>query len=205
MYEYSLRSLYVEMRSGLLRQRIGQDFVAPYSFLVEWTDPVAGNGYARSVYPIFTADETLLTRAEAYIMQKDYTAALSDMNLYLSNTCTRYKTLTEANISSWAASVADYDPKNPTPKKPLNPAFEIDQTQEGMIHTLLLLRRYETLHYGLRWFDVKRFGIEIYRRTLTSNDLGIKSVDDTLEVRDNRRAVQLPADVLAADMTPNPR
>ena len=105
----------------------------------------------------------------------------------------------------WLAKQWGVDPKNPTPKKPLNPAFEIDQTQEGMIHTLLLLRRYETLHYGLRWFDVKRFGIEIYRRTLTSNDLGIKSVDDTLEVRDNRRAVQLPADVLAADMTPNPR
>lgn len=52
---------------------------------------------------------------------------------------------------------------------------------------------------GLRWFDVKRFGIEDYRRTLTSNDLGIKSVDDTLEVRDNRRAVQLPADDVAAD------
>lgn len=68
-------------------------------------------------------------------MQKDYTAALSDMNLYLSNSCSKYKTLTEANISSWAASVADYDPKNPTPKKPLNPAFEIDQTQEGRIPT----------------------------------------------------------------------
>ena len=174
-------------------------------YLIEYLDPVAGTGYRHTVYPLFTAEETLLTRAEAYIMQKDYTAALSDMNLYLSNSCSKYKTLTEANISSWAASVADYDPKNPTPKKPLNPAFEIDQTQEGMIHTLLLLRRYETLHYGLRWFDVKRFGIEIYRRTLTSNDLGIKSVDDTLEVRDNRRAVQLPADVLAADMTPNPR
>jgi len=174
-------------------------------YLIEDLDPVAGTGYRHTVYPLFTAEETLLTRAEAYIMQKDYTAALSDMNLYLSNSCSKYKTLTEANISSWAASVADYDPKNPTPKKPLNPAFEIDQTQEGMIHTLLLLRRYETLHYGLRWFDVKRFGIEIYRRTLTSNDLGIKSVDDTLEVRDNRRAVQLPADVLAADMTPNPR
>lgn len=174
-------------------------------YLIEDLDPVAGTGYRHTVYPLFTAEETLLTRAEAYIMQKDYTAALSDMNLYLSNSCSKYKTLTEANISSWAASVADYDPKNPTPKKPLNPAFEIDQTQEGMIHTLLLLRRYETLHYGLRWFDVKRFGIEIYRRTLTSNDLVIKSVDDTLEVRDNRRAVQLPADVLAADMTPNPR
>jgi len=126
-------------------------------YLIEYLDPVAGTGYRHTVYPLFTAEETLLTRAEAYIMQKDYSAALSDMNLYLSNSCSKYKTLTEANISSWAASVADYDPKNPTPKKPLNPAFEIDQTQEGMIHTLLLLRRYETLHYGLRWFDVKRF------------------------------------------------
>lgn len=174
-------------------------------FLVEYTDPVAGIGYSHSVYPLFTADETLLTRAEAYIMQKNYGAALSDMNLYLSNTCSRFTTLTEANITEWARKTADYDPKNPTPIKPLNPGFELDQTQEAMIHTLLLLRRYETLHYGLRWFDVKRFGIEIYRRTLTSNDLGIKSVDDQLVVRDNRRAIQLPADVIAADMTPNPR
>lgn len=68
-----------------------------------------------------------------------------------------------------------------------------------------MLRRYETLLTACAGSTVKRFGIEIYRRTLTSNDLGIKSVDDTLEVRDNRRAVQLPADVLAADMTPNPR
>ena len=47
--------------------------------------------------------------------------------------------------------------------------------------------------------------MEFTRRPLTSNVLGIKGVDDPLEVRDTRRAVQLPADVLAADMTPNPR
>ena len=52
---------------------------------------------------------------------------------------------------------------------------------------------------------VKRFGIEIARRTLTSNDLGILSVDDELVVRDPRRAIQLPADVIAAGLTPNPR
>ena len=34
-----------------------------------------GTGYRHTVYPLFTAEETLLTRAEAYIMQKDYTAA----------------------------------------------------------------------------------------------------------------------------------
>ena len=82
---------------------------------------------------------------------------------------------------------------------------QLDEMQEAMIHPLLMLRRYETLHCGLRWFDVKRFGIEIARRTLTSNDLGILSVDDELVVRDPRRAIQLPADVIAAGLTPNPR
>ena len=174
-------------------------------YLFEYTDPVAGIGYAHTVYPIFTADELLLTRAEAYIMKKDYTNALADMNLFLSNTCTRYTAMTEENVKAWADATAYYTPTEPTPKKKLNPAFPLDEMQEAMIHPLLMLRRYETLHCGLRWFDVKRFGIEIARRTLTSNDLGILSVDDELVVRDPRRAIQLPADVIAAGLTPNPR
>ena len=174
-------------------------------YLFEYTDPVAGIGYAHTVYPIFTADELLLTRAEAYIMKKEYTNALADMNLFLSNTCSRYTAMTEENVKSWADGVEYYTPTEPTPKKKLNPAFQLDEMQEAMIHPLLMLRRYETLHCGLRWFDVKRFGIEIARRTLTSNDLGILSVDDELVVRDPRRAIQLPADVIAAGLTPNPR
>lgn len=174
-------------------------------YLFEVSDPVTQNGYWHSVYPLFTVDETLLTRAEAYIMQKNYPAALKDMNLYLTNTCSSFMMLTEERITDWAENNKYYEPKAPTPKKKLNPAFELDQTQEAMVHTLLLLRRYETMHYGLRWFDVKRFGIEIYRRTVTSNDKGIKSVDDELMARDNRRAIQLPADVIRAGLTANPR
>lgn len=179
-------------------------------YLFEYTDPVAGIGYAHTVYPLFTADEVLLTRAEAYIMKKEYTQALNDMNLFLSNTCSKYTTMTVENVTEWAKKVAyhEADPSDLsklTPKKKLNPAFDLDETQEAMIHPLLMLRRYETLHCGLRWFDVKRFGIEIVRRTLTSNDLGILSIDDRLTVRDPRRAIQLPADVIAAGLTPNPR
>ena len=174
-------------------------------YLFEYTDPVAGIGYAHAVYPLFTADETLLTRAEAYIMMEDYESALADMNLYVKNVCSSSRTMTVASVESWADDVDEYQPEAPTPKKKLTPAFTLNKTQEAMVHTLLALRRYETLHYGLRWFDVKRFGIEIYRRTLNSTNLGILSVDDKLVARDPRRAIQLPVDVISAGMTPNPR
>ena len=179
----------------------------PYIF--EYTDAVAGTGYRRAVYPLFTADETLLTRAEAYIMLKDYASALADMNLYVENVCSSYRELTEESVMAWAEktpyyNVDDLDNLVLTPKKALNPAFPIDAEQEAMVHVLLSLRRHETLHCGLRWFDVKRFGIEIYRRTLTSNNLGILSIDDKLVVRDPRRAKQLPNEVLSAGLEPNP-
>lgn len=174
-------------------------------YLFEYTDPVQGIGYAHAVYPLFTADETLLTRAEAFIMMQDYASALDDMNLYVKNVCTSSRTMTVESVQNWAESIDYYAPDAPTPKKALNPAFTLDATQEAMIHTLLALRRYETLHYGLRWFDVKRFGIEIYRRTLNSTNLGILNVSDKLEVRDPRRAVQLPVKVISAGMEANPR
>ena len=174
-------------------------------YLFEYTDPVAGIGYRHAVYAIFTADETLLTRAEAYIMKQDYDAALADLQLYAKRACTSTRTMTTASITSWAESIEYYEPTAPTPKKRLNPAFTLDPTQEAFVHVLLSLRRHETLHCGLRWFDVKRFGIEIYRRTLANGNLAIRSVDDKLEPRDPRRAVQLPVEVLSAGLEPNPR
>lgn len=41
-------------------------------------------GLAHTVFPAFTAEETLLCRAEAYIMKKEYGPALNDMNLWIS-------------------------------------------------------------------------------------------------------------------------
>ena len=150
-------------------------------YLFEYTDPVAGTGYIHTVYTLFTGDETLLTRAEAYIMQKDYPNALKDMNLFLSNACKSYTPLTEETVTAWAAGTEYYRPetdqnqsdmnkKGPTPKKELHPAFDLDETQEAMVHTLLMLRRYETLHCGLRWFDNQAFWrSKFYRRTLDSH------------------------------------
>ena len=70
------------------------------------------------------------------------------------------------------------------------------------------MRRFHFLHTGMRWFDVKRFGIEITRREVagaSSATLTFKALDNVLTKDDPRRAIQLPQDVISAGLTPNPR
>ncbi|MDR0824707.1 MAG: RagB/SusD family nutrient uptake outer membrane protein [Prevotella sp.] len=181
----------------------------PYMF--EYTDPVAGVGYRRAVYVALSAEEALLNRAEAYVMKEQYDKALSDINLWTVNTLSATQAaplLTEAGIQTWATGLAYYTPQAPTPKKRLNPDFTTiadGSKQESFIHCILLMRRHEFIHEGMRWFDVKRWGIEIYRRTVNADGISVKSVDDELKVRDNRRALQVPQSVISAGVTPNPR
>ena len=51
---------------------------------------------------------------------------------------------------------------------------------------------------GLRWFDMKRYGIEF-----SHNRAGNSPI--VLGKEDPRRAIQLPQDVITAGMEPNPR
>lgn len=180
---------------------------AHLSYQFEYTDPVARTGYAHGVFTPFTFEEALLTRAEANIQLKNYTAALADMQYWGSFTYTTASlpTLTETSINNWANSFAYFTPTAPTPKKKLNPEFPVEAgTQENMLHALLFMRRIETYSAGLRWFDVKRYGIEITRRSTTGAVVNSVSTN-TLIIRDPRRAIQLPQDVIAAGLTPNPR
>ena len=54
-------------------------------YLFEYTDPVARIGYPHAVYPAFTTDETLLSRAEAYIMLGRYDEAAADLDTWTHN------------------------------------------------------------------------------------------------------------------------
>ena len=64
------------------------------------------------------------------------------------------------------------------------------------------MRRIATLHEGLRWPDIKRYGIVIYRRSIANNNI---VVTDEMPVKDARRAMQIPKSVVLAGMQPNPR
>ena len=181
-----------------------------HPYLFEYTDPVAGIGYYRTIYTAFTGDEALLNRAEAYVMKGEYESALADLNLWTNNAlnaaqCT--PNLTLESVKEWCNGLNYYKWDVPTPKKKINNPFmkvEEGSDLEAMLQATLYIRRVEFLHYGMRFFDIKRHGIEIYRREV-GTALEINKVTDSLTVNDPRRALQLPKDVITAGMTPNPR
>jgi hypothetical protein len=179
----------------------------------ELSDPVNGIGSPHVVLPVFTAEETLLCRAEAYAMQKDYDNAVKDLSAFQA-AFTQVGTLSRETVNFWGRGEywtderpRYYSMSRPTPIKELHPDFEVEVgEQENFIHAILFMRRVLTLHEGLRWFDVKRYGVTVYHHKVNSNDEIVGANDyDALMMRDPRCAVQLPPDVISAGMRPNPR
>ena len=189
----------------------------PYMF--EITDPVAEIGFSHTVYNAFTGDEVLLNRIEANILLKNYDQACADMTLWIRNAVkSQYKGIVvdTALVNKFMKSIPySYDNAKgerndsiaSSLKKHLNPKFVIDKEgsdQENMLQLVLAMRRYDTLHEGKRWFDIKRWGIEIPRRMMDASGAPEK-ITDWLKVDDPRRAIQIPQKVREAGYQPNPR
>lgn len=175
----------------------------------EIKDKINQTGYAHTVDPVFTGDETILTRAEAYIMKKDYDKALADMNTWLTAHCDvtspKFLTLTVDNVNTALnairmTEVPSRAVSEESIKKPLNPqGFTVEEgTQTNMIYVVLQMRRITTMYQGQRWLDIKRWGIEFTHHLDGEDNLVFKAGD-------LRGAIQLPYDVIEAGLEPNPR
>lgn len=175
----------------------------------EIKDKINQTGYAHVVDPVFTGDETILTRAEAYIMKKDYDKALADMNTWLTAHCDvtspKFLTLTVDNINTTLdairmTEVPSRAVSEESIKKPLNPqGFSVEEgTQTNMIYVVLQMRRITTMYQGQRWLDIKRWGIEFTHHLDGEDNIVFKAGD-------LRGAIQLPYDVIEAGLEPNPR
>lgn len=194
--------------------KAGQMQGSPKSYMLkmgqyfEYTDVVKGIGAPRMIVPAFTTDALILDRAEAYALKGDYASAYADLTTWMNAFTTNLGTVDAAALNTaYGPQKAYYTPTEPTPKKRLDPDFTITAgEQENLIHGILHARRVTTLHEGLRWQDVKRYGIEIYRRNVdgTLGD-GNVTVYDTMSKDDPRRAIQLPSFVITAGITGNPR
>lgn len=172
--------------------------------LFEVTDAVQRTGYTKTVIVPFTTDETLLVRAEAEIMLGENEKAVADLNIWATNFFKNEVNTTVEQIDSFYNSLEYSSADAISSKKKLNPKFKIvNKVQENMIHYVLQCRRILTLHEGLRWFDIKRYGIEVNRRQAQLGG-SVRTVK-TLTADDNRKAIQLPQDVINAGLTANPR
>lgn len=171
-------------------------------YLFEYTDQVANIGHSRTVIVPFYADETLLVRAEAYALLGRFEDAMKDLNTWSKNFYDNKET-TLARINTFYDSLKYSSGLNVTQKKKLSPSFALAPgVQENLIHYILQCRRVLTLHEGLRWFDIKRYGMSVHRIQVNNEERIIK---DTLEPNDLRKAIQIPQDVLSAGLKANPR
>ena len=185
----------------------------------EITDQVNQTGYPHIVECIFTTDETLLVRAEAYALKGDFDKAIADMNLWVGNHCEDTRTgtysgqrytynrpnFTVENINEFveAAPTMPVVPEKDTDrswKKALAPqGFTVAKgTQENIIQLILHMRRIETIHQGMRWLDIKRYGIS-FSHNIDGEDAIVFKAGDL------RGAIQLPTDVIDAGLEANPR
>ena len=187
-------------------QKLG-GFCAKDYYLFEYTDKVQGYGYVHGVTRAFTTNETLLCRAEAKIYLNDLDGAANDFRLWCQgyNVGGRMDTLADGNVNLTVEKITKfYTAKDSTKLAPalhnqeMSADWVITAEQKPLVHCALHFRRIEGLHDGIRWHDIKRYGIEIEHKQG-------KDAPRKLVWNDDRRAIQLPQEVIMAGMAANPR
>lgn len=176
-------------------------FCAKFMAMFEYTDKVNGYGYIHAATRAFTTNETLLCRAEAKLYLGDTPGAINDLKLWAAG----YNVGGKMQLDKMTYNMisAFYSTASPHLTQKLNtelisPDFVVTAEQLPIVYCLLHFRRIETLHDGLRWQDIKRYGIEI-------EHVQGKDAPRKLVWNDDRRAIQLPNEVVMAGMTANPR
>ena len=168
--------------------------------------PTYASNTNRTLSIPFTAEETLLVRAEAKVMNADLDGAVSDLNTWTQAYLkTKKKVFSRAEIVAFWKAMAYSTEETPTMKKKLNPSFAIPEGEESemVLHQVLQCRRIATAFEGLRWFDIRRYGITVHRYVHDRRDREKVSVVKTLTKDNPHTTFQIPQNTLNAGLTPN--
>jgi len=178
----------------------------------EYTDKVAGIGYPHVIRREFTASEVLLIRAEAELLgpSHDVEACVADLiafddsrqtfseeNLaFYKGASGKYMTqLTKDDIDRYYSARANSNViLDWTFTQNMSSDFVIPEDLYPYMNCINDFRRWETSYEGLRFFDLKRWGMEY------SHYYGLTNVEYKLTWNDPRRAIEVPAKALAAGM-----
>jgi hypothetical protein len=167
--------------------------IPKYTEYFRLTNASAGIGYPFASIIHFTTDEVLLNRAEANAMLGKFAEASKDLKAFLSQKTLGFDPKTD-NIDLPAMQATFSKVANE-----YTPFYAITDDQLAFVKGIAEFKRREFLHEGHRWFDIKRFNIEVTHIAYNQNTPSVLKKDDL------RRAVQLPEAVLAFGVEANPR
>ncbi len=207
-----------------VRNNRDEYYFAPYIFDKVFTDKVYQpkmpilNSY-RTVEVQLTTDEALINRAEAKIRLGDLEGGLADLNVWTNaylRAAVAKRTFTQQEIEDYYAALPYADRTTRSPKKHLTKAhFKLHDgssitegtATEALLQYVLQCRRVLTLHEGLRWQDIRRYGIDVYRWKKVDAGAGEFGVLDegVLPGTDLRQAIALPQIAVTGKIKQNPR
>lgn len=137
---------------------------------------------------LFSTDEVMLNRMEAYTMLGQYDLAIDDLLTYLE---AKYHISLPCGRSSYTNSDSDL-------YNDITPYYGVSQRQLGLLKIILDFRQKEFLHEGLRWFDIRRFYIAVKRNSR-------HPLYRPLEKDDYRKVLQIPTEARRRGLALNPR
>lgn len=171
----------------------------------EYIDKIAGIGYVHIIYQPFTAEETLLCRAEAEVYLGQNDKALTDLSFWTVSHMVD-DPLTQNDINRFYKHTAKNIYVSELHPTEMSPEWKYDALPDDgkrLIDCVLHFRRIETMFEGLRWFDIKRYGITVHHAYRGPKEDDIHH--DYLQWNDPRRVLQIPLNVINAGYPSNNR
>lgn len=167
---------FVKGENGLLPVR--------YENLFERSSLNSNTGFPYHIYPAFRGEEVLLNRAEARAVQNDLEGALEDLQTLTDRRYSGPDTqLTFERLRSFFGATNDPDFTD----------------RLILLNYIIFERQKEFILQGLRWFDIKRFEIEVTHDLPGGNTV-------TLAEDDLRKVLQIPQSAQdVGGLEPNPR
>lgn len=149
------------------------------------TNATANIGLPYYMQPLFTADEVLTNRAEAYAQLNRLTESIQDLNLFAS--------VRRVNFASSGGVTIDKSKE----------FFSVTDDKQAIINTVLHFKRVGFMGEGIRWFDILRHKITVRHNFIDENS---DITYEELLPDDPRRAFQIPDDAInLGGLEPNPR
>lgn len=149
------------------------------------TNATANIGLPYIMMPLFTADEALINRAEAYIQKGNYAGAIEDLNVIGRSRIVNFNVGTHGLTIQKAIDFS-----------------RLEDPKDAMLYALLDIKKKVFLLEGMRWMDILR-----HRITVRHNFIAADGTETFRELTpdDNRRVLQLPAEAVKAGLELNPR
>ncbi|MDR0542506.1 MAG: RagB/SusD family nutrient uptake outer membrane protein [Dysgonamonadaceae bacterium] len=184
-------------------------YLYKYPEYFKYTYQGASTGVGYVMGALLTIEEVLMNRAEAYIMKDgadNFGKAIDDMSVLLKKRINLtavggiFSPITLAKVKSQYDNKQDLYPD-------LSPFYKssVSADQMSLLKFVTDWRRKEFFLEGMRWFDIKRFHLEVthYFDVASATNSNIKPI--VLSANDLRRALQIPSSAQAFGVEANPR